>query len=112
WYVSRKAWNDPKKREAAVNFVKFMSSDNAISKLCRGNAPTSVKQVVIDRDQSPKITDDAFKMCANNKTDMPIDSRLNKAAWEYLIQKIPSIIQGEAKSVDVLNKVAKFNAEK
>lgn len=111
WYISRKAWNDPQKRDAVVKYVQFMSSDDAISKLCRGNSPTTEKEIVLQRDQSPKITEAAYSMCQENITEMPIDSRINKAAWEYLISKIPSILRGEAKSTDVLKKVAEHNSE-
>lgn len=35
YYITRKAWNDPVKREAAVNFVSFMTSDEIVSVFSR-----------------------------------------------------------------------------
>ena len=31
WYITQKAWDDPEKREAAMNFITFMTSDQVVS---------------------------------------------------------------------------------
>jgi raffinose/stachyose/melibiose transport system substrate-binding protein len=45
WYISRKAWNDPEKRAACVDFVKFMTSDEMVSHFA-GTSPTALKNSV------------------------------------------------------------------
>lgn len=31
WYITRKAWDDPEKREEAIKFITFMTSDEVVS---------------------------------------------------------------------------------
>ncbi|MEG2813814.1 MAG: extracellular solute-binding protein [Oscillospiraceae bacterium] len=112
WYITRQAWEDEAKRDNCIKYIKYMTSDKAISMLCRGGLPTTKNKIELTVDVRPKITSDAFQMLKNTKTDMPIDSRLSKGAWEYLIQKTPAIVKGEAKPSDVLKKVVEFNASK
>lgn len=109
WYISRDAWNDKTKRDACVKYVKHMSSDDAVSRLCRGNLPTTINEIDLVVDLSPQITTDAYNMLKSTKTDMPIDSRLSKGAWEYLIQKIPAILSSETTAGEVLKKIVELN---
>jgi raffinose/stachyose/melibiose transport system substrate-binding protein len=35
YYISRKAWNDPDKRDAAVSFISYMTSDEVVPKFAK-----------------------------------------------------------------------------
>ncbi len=39
YYITRKAWDDPDKRAAAVNFVEYMTSDDVVPAFALKNAP-------------------------------------------------------------------------
>lgn len=48
WYISRKCWEDEKKRDAAVDLIETFISDESVSKFA-GTAPTALKNgVTID----------------------------------------------------------------
>ena len=50
YYITRTAWEDPEKREAAVDFVEFMTSDEKVSEFAEVTATALVDGVQIDRE--------------------------------------------------------------
>lgn len=108
FYISTKAWKDPVKKEACVKFVEFMTSNESIIKLCTAGAPASNVELPLD---SLPVTKEGFNLCNNNKSEMPIDSRLSKSAWEYLLLKIPFIIKGELDPKQILETMTEYNNE-
>lgn len=40
YYITEKAWSDPEKRDAAVQFVEYMTTDDMVNKFA-GGAPTA-----------------------------------------------------------------------
>jgi raffinose/stachyose/melibiose transport system substrate-binding protein len=50
YYITRKAWEDPEKREAAVDFVSFMTSDEKVSEFAEVTATALSDGVQIDRE--------------------------------------------------------------
>lgn len=49
YYITKKAWDDPEKREAAVNFVQYMTSDEMVSKFAQVSATALVNGVAVDK---------------------------------------------------------------
>lgn len=43
FYITKKAWDDPAKREAAINFIEHMTSDDMVNKFAGGTAVTALK---------------------------------------------------------------------
>lgn len=108
FYISTKAWEDPDKKDACVRFVEFMTSDESIAKLCTAGAPASNIELPLD---SLPVTKQGFDLCNNNTLEMPIDSRLSKSAWEYLLLKIPFMIKGELDTKQILETMTEYNNE-
>ncbi len=48
YYITKKAWDDPAKREAAVSFVQYMTSDEMVSKFAQVSATALVNGVQVD----------------------------------------------------------------
>lgn len=64
WYITKKAWDDPAKRAAAVDFVSYMTSDEVVSKFAE-IAVTSLKnKVVVDESALSSLKVDCLKMTA------------------------------------------------
>ena len=38
YYITRKAWDDPEKRDAVVDFISYMTSDEMVSKFAQVSA--------------------------------------------------------------------------
>ncbi|MFV0519840.1 MAG: ABC transporter substrate-binding protein [Lachnospirales bacterium] len=108
FYITREAWGNPEKREAAVKFVEEMTSNESIAKFATvGGAPAAEVKVL---EGDSKALDDGVKMASRAENiEMPIDSRINKISWDYIVENIPSIIKGTQKSQDVLNSAADLN---
>ena len=47
YYITRKAWENPKKRDAAVRFVEYMTSDTVVSTFATYPAATPLKNGVL-----------------------------------------------------------------
>lgn len=109
FYITQKAWEDPEKREAAVNFVMEMTTDESIKKfaIAGGGAPAADIQV---NDELTKVQADGVNMSATaTNIEMPIDSRINKNSWEYIISNVVNIVNGNVDSESVLEKAANLN---
>lgn len=108
FYISRDAWENPIKRDAAVRFVQFMTSDESIALICKnGGAPAADVQL---EGKSTLLSDSAAALQQNAKhVNMPIDSNLNKDAWGYLCTSIKDIVTGKVSAREVLNKIAETN---
>lgn len=108
YYISRQAWDNPSKRDLAVQFVSYMTSDNAIIEMCEnGGIPAS--NVEIPKSLSPLDTSiETLQLEANRKL-MPINFRMRKEAWEYLTNSVPLLLTEETTPSEVMNKVAELN---
>lgn len=108
FYITRKAWEDPVKRDAAVQFVSFMASAQGIEALCAmGGAPAM--------DIAQKGTDSVLQESANRLQQnagnacMPIDSKLSKDAWQSLCKDIPNVVLGRCTAREAVEHVAQAN---
>lgn len=108
FYISRKAWEDKDKREAAVLFVQTMASAEGVSRFGVNGAalPISNKQTESD---SPLLASIA-RMSAEATAFTPaVQDGLRKSAREYLFTQIPLIAAGEADIAEVLDTFAASN---
>lgn len=108
FYISKKAWNDPEKREAAVRFVETMTSDDSITKFATaGGAPAAN---VGELSNVTDVQEAGIHMSSNAiHIEMPIDSRINKLSWNYIIANVSAIVDGTADARNVLNNAANMN---
>jgi len=108
FYISRKAWDDPDKRDAAVKFVQYMTSNEAISLFAKvAGAPAAD---VPSPEGMTAVMEAGIKMGGQAKNiDMPIDSRLSKEAWTFLVSSIGSIADGQVTPEEVLQEVVNKN---
>ena len=52
YFITKKAWDDEEKREAAVRFVEYMTTDEIVSRLSQINATALKNSVEVDKDLS------------------------------------------------------------
>lgn len=107
FYLSTKAWNDPAKKDAAAKFVMYMTSKEAIALICKdAGAPAAAVEAAADLSNLQKS---GLALSAAKGADMPIDSRMSKEAWNYLVTMIGQIATGKATPKDVLTQVVTLN---
>lgn len=108
YYITRKAWEDKDKREAAVNFVLHMTSNESITYLCEFGGAPAVDIPESANNSTLKNYETTLQSESKNAI-MPIDSRLNKEAWQYLCQQIPEIMQERITPIEVVLKMSELN---
>ena len=108
FYISAKAWSDPARREAAVRFVMFMTSKESIMTLCDSSGTPAANIALPDTMTS--LQKEGLTLAANaGRVDMPIDSRMSKEAWTYLVSMAGQVAAGKATPEYVLQRVVSMN---
>lgn len=108
YYITRKAWDNPAKREAAVAFVRHMSSAESIAAMCaQGGAPA----MDIPQSGSNSALQQSAGLLQQNAQNacMPIDSKLHKDAWQYLCGIIPKVADGTVSPQAAIVQVSESN---
>lgn len=109
FYITRKAWDDPAKKDAAVEFVMNMTSNDAIGAFATAAAGAAAAEVSASGDVTP-LSESGIELGSNAKgSDMPIDSRLSKEAWNEIVSNISAIADGTVQSIDILTEAANLN---
>lgn len=62
YYITKKAWDDPAKRAAAVDFVSYMTSDEMVSMFAQVSATALTNGVTIDESELSSLALDGLAM--------------------------------------------------
>ena len=109
FYITKKAWDDPAKRDAAVKFVEYMTSKEMIKGFIGAGGGAPAADIGEITGVSPLAASGA-KMSGEAKgVDSAIDGWLPKPAWDYLTSKIPGIATGKEDVKAVVDKVIELN---
>lgn len=115
FYITRKAWDDPAKRDAAVKFVMAQTSPEAVSKYwAKGGfvnkCATEVSTTETLTPLAQAIAD--VNAAAGNNFAGPIDSRMDAEAFTNIVNSICDISTGAASAEDVLNDALALSASR
>ncbi len=110
FYITKKAWNDPDKREAAVNFVMAHTSKEAISAYWGGNGQAAAAVEPLDFMTSLGVSGLEYSSAATSISS-PTDARISQEAYNTLIAGIVDVSTGAKSSTDLLNEVLAINAK-
>lgn len=108
FYITKKAWNDPDKRDAAVKFVTAHTCSEAVTIYWSGNvqAATEVEPLT----NMTALADSGLKYSSlANSISAPIDSRISQEAYNTLVAGIVDISTGERSPENLLNEVLEIN---
>lgn len=111
FYITRKAWKDPVKREMAVEFVNYMTSKESIAELMKGSGGAGAPAAsVASMKNIPLVVKTGATVAGKaSGSDMPVDSRLSKAAWAGIWTKVGDIASGKTTAENVLKKAIAQN---
>jgi raffinose/stachyose/melibiose transport system substrate-binding protein len=65
YYITRKAFEDPAKRDAAIDFVKYMTSDEVVATFCTAGNATALKNGLPKMEGASVLIDSVNKMHEN-----------------------------------------------
>ena len=110
FYITKKAWDDPDKRKAAVDFVMTHTATDSIAIYWRGaGTPAAACEAPADL---PQLMLDGAKMASAAKgLDAATDSRLNPEAFSTLIRSISDISTGKLSAQDAVKQLVELNAK-
>lgn len=102
YYISKKAWDDPDKRAAAVDFVQYMTNDENVSKFS-GTAVTALKNGVTPSDDLSALAKDAITFSAGTTGISPaVQDNLSEAARAPIFGEMGAIVKGDKKVEDAV----------
>ena len=110
FYITRRAWNDPAKRDAAVKFVMANTSQEAVQRYWEyGGAITTAATKVYDHgNRTPLALSARNYMQGAAQIVLSTDSRMAPRAYRELIAGIMKVSRG-ASARELLDKVMTLN---
>ncbi|MEG1847917.1 MAG: extracellular solute-binding protein [Lachnospiraceae bacterium] len=111
FYITKKAWEDPLKKDAAVKFVMAHTNKDAVQKYWNGNgvAATEVTPVA---DMSPAALSGLDYSSAATSISAPTDARIDPEAYKTIIAGIVKVSTGDQSAEDLINEALKLSAER
>lgn len=111
FYITKKAWDDPDKRDAAVKFVMAQTSKDSLVKYWNGNGlATTEVEAMADMDALAKSGMEYSQ--AGKAFVGPTDSRIDPEAYKKLISSVVQISTGKEDAKTVLDDILKLSAER
>ena len=112
WYISRKSWEDEKKRDAAVDLIETFISDESVSKFA-GTAPTALKNgVTIDESSLTSLEKDALAMLKGaTAVTGAVQDLLTQDERSPIFDNMPQIVEGQTDITEAVQEVLDIVAE-
>lgn len=108
FYITKKAWEDPDKRDAAVKFVMAHTSSESITSYWSGNGQATSK--VEPLGYITPLGDSGLKYSSYaTSISAPIDSRISQEAYNTLIAGIVDVSTGAKTAKELLDEVISIN---
>ncbi len=114
YYITKKAWDDPAQREAAVNFVMYMTSDPLVNKFSAQVVATSaLKNPQVDASNAEStLHASALQMLNDVSGVAPAVQDTIKAGKADLLNNVRNVVAGEISAADAVNSaIALFNTD-
>lgn len=87
YYITRRAWNDPQRRDAAVSFISFMTSDEQVNLHAGGTNVTALKAGTAPPASTNALINDALAMIKGSTgTVAAVQDNLTGEAKTLLLQ--------------------------
>lgn len=108
FYITKRAWEDPDKRDAAVKFVMAHTNKDSVQRYWGGNGQAACEVEPADNMTPLGLSGLEFNSGASS-ISAPTDARLSKEAFNTLKAGIVGISLGESSSEDVINEALEIN---
>jgi raffinose/stachyose/melibiose transport system substrate-binding protein len=103
YYITQKAWDDPVKRDAAVKFVEYMTSDEQVS-IFSVTAVTALKNGVIASDSLDSLQKSAIAMCADASSVVgAVQDKLTSEQRGDLFANVKNIVVGKITPAEAID---------
>lgn len=104
YYITRKAWENPKKRDAAVRFVEYMTSDTVVSTFATYPAATPLKNGVLQAEDMDGLQAQAVSIIEGATSLVgAVQDLLTTEARGELFAGVKDIVTGKATAESVVD---------
>lgn len=105
FYITKAAWNDPRKRDAAVNLVMKLTDRHAVEMFWKAGGCVSATAIKMDeQDNMTPLAQSALDYVQRSKLRCsPTDSRIAGRAWADFIADVVGITAGTKDARESLN---------
>ena len=105
FYITKKAWDDPDKRDAAVKFVMAHTSKEGIQQYWEATGKIQVTAAELDAPSDLSVLGQSAMDMVNaaTATALPTDARIGSDPYSVIISSMSQISVGSASAEDVLN---------
>ncbi|MGN6710419.1 ABC transporter substrate-binding protein [Anaerocolumna jejuensis] len=110
FYITKKAWKDPDKREAAVKFVMANTNKEAVTKYWGGNG-RAVAAADPVKNMTPLARSGFDYSSKAASVSTPTDARISQEAYNTLIAGIVDVSTGAKTPEELLKEVLAINAK-
>lgn len=114
FYITKKAWDDPDKREAAVKFVEAHTNKDSIQKYWEstGAIANPAAEVTAPSDLNALQKSAMEYTNAASSISTPTDSRLGQEPYAVLTSNVVKISTGAVSAEDVINEALEVYVQK
>lgn len=109
FYITKKAWEDPDKRDAAVKFVMAHTNKVSVAIYWGGNGQAATKVEPLANMTPLGISGLEYSNAATSMST-PTDSRLSQEAYNTLVAGIVDISTGAKTPEELINEVLEINS--
>jgi len=103
YYITKQAWDDPEKRDAAVKFVEYMTSDEQVS-IFSVTAVTALKNGVTASDDLDSLQQSAIAMCADATSVVgAVQDSLTSEQRSDLFANVKNIVVGKITAAEAID---------
>lgn len=104
FYITKKAWNDPERRDAAVKFVTAHTSNDSIFKYWHGSGKAGA-DIPLPIDMTP-LALSALSYCQSASSINPsIDSELTQESYNLFVNEIIEVVFYDKPAKDLIDEV-------
>lgn len=105
FYITKKAWDDPDKRDAAVKFVMAHTSKEGIQKYWEATGKIQVTAAELDAPSDLSVLGQSAMDLVNSATAtaLPTDARIGSDPYSVITSSMSQVSVGSASAEDVLN---------
>ncbi len=108
YYISRKAWNDPEKREAAVNFVSYMTADEMVSRFALVSVTALKSGVKLEQSDVSSFVSSALYMAEHaSGVSTAVQDYVPAESRAPVFENMPAIVKGLTPVEDAIGEVIK-----
>lgn len=112
YYITKKAWDNKEKREAAVEFIKYMTTDEMVSKFAGVSATALKNGVTIDESGLSSLAKDGLKMLkATTAMSGAVQDLIITEARVPVFTGMPKLVTGEVAIKDAIAELLTINTK-